>query len=667
MEFERAIFRVYERCIEGLRDEEGETESGVNSKSCKLFEILLCITATFFLFILIFLHVSFVGSAGCLNALLLEKNISKVHYDEVLIVNVDRRFGLNVDNSGADNLWRNNEDDSMEESTAEARMRKSRLLSDDPSSRATPSCRMRRNWSYKNLLGYKAVQDECETYYDENHPSSLFRRKHKPFLFLDRVIACVGRNIGVNSIFHNTHIYTRNLASYGGNSTSNITALIFNNTSHDNKGYRYIYDYEFAFDIGLLAMRDETRRKHNINTVNVTLSGEQCFGGRFLQTLLPLGGMDTLVINTVMSTVMEGGVLITSSGDYYMWNDMDTRKIRSFGQWLGTKIAIILLSFLSFFFISTTTALLVRVLISSGVVILFPFFWFIQWVGIANIINSRIISLSYPWIGVPLEMLRARNQTTSPFIISHVTRVIIYYAFYEACQLAFSMWFYGQSRPGAREMWIFAIMMLWEYYSMIYVRAAPTIQLFPRASFALYLILHFYIYSFQFGFHLLAILVMFLYLLSLMIHCVRKYEIDVYYRGIVNIDQPRQFYNALPWPTWNISLAPDYTVFLPLSHRSVPVYQMTPPDVGHTTNNNDTASAAGDNPTAYSRVVQSVSSLLSTVTGSSNGVSRNHGDALRNAPPEGVNMIQTPTSVHNTNGSATRRVVYSRIEEGQET
>lgn len=271
-----------------------------------------------------------------------------------------------------------------------------------------------------------------------------------------------------------------------------------------------------------------------------------------------------------------------------------------------------------------------------------------------------------------MEMLRARNQDTSPFIISHVTRVVVYYAFYEACQLAFSMWFYGQSRPGAREMWIFAIMMLWEYYSMIYVRAASTILLFPRASLALYLILHFYIYSFQFGFHLLAILVMFLYLLSLMIHCVRKYEIDVYYRGIVNIDQPRQLYNSLPWPTWNISLAPDYTVFLPLSHRSVPVYQMTPPDFGHTNINappNPTASENPDRPTLYSRIAQSISSVLGgggrngSILSGSNVV----GGSVSRSGSEGITMTQTPTSTNNASNSSVQRVVYSRIEEGQDT
>jgi hypothetical protein len=280
-----------------------------------------------------------------------------------------------------------------------------------------------------------------------------------------------------------------------------------------------------------------------------------------------------------MNTVGKGGMLMTKSGDYYSWRDRDIHPYKSIGDWIAFKLNVFFLSLFSFFFLSTTTALLVRVLISSGVVLLFPFFALLQYCGV-HVVNSRIISLSYPWIGVPMELLRSRNQSVTPFIIAHITRVVIFYSFYEACQLSFGIWFYDQARPGQRELWLFAIMMTWEYYSMIYVRSAGSIVLFPRASMALYLLYHFYLYSQPFGFHLLALLIMFLFLVSLMIHCVRKFELEAYFRGVVNIDQPRAIYNSLPWPSWNVALAPDFSVFLPLTSRSVSVYQNAVPAVG---------------------------------------------------------------------------------------
>ena len=61
MEFERAIYRVYERCLEGLHEEDADENAAINNKSCKLFEYLCLGAATFFLVALIILHFSFVG------------------------------------------------------------------------------------------------------------------------------------------------------------------------------------------------------------------------------------------------------------------------------------------------------------------------------------------------------------------------------------------------------------------------------------------------------------------------------------------------------------------------------------------------------------------------------------------------------------------------------
>jgi hypothetical protein len=35
--------------------------------------------------------------------------------------------------------------------------------------------------------------------------------------------------------------------------------------------------------------------------------------------LLPLGGIDTVVMNTLMYTLKKGGTLVSTTGDYYSW------------------------------------------------------------------------------------------------------------------------------------------------------------------------------------------------------------------------------------------------------------------------------------------------------------------------------------------------------------
>jgi hypothetical protein len=302
--------------------------------------------------------------------------------------------------------------------------------------------------------------------------------------------------------------------------------------------------------VGLLVLPEEMQASHRFSSVNVTLTGAECFGSptSLTKALLPLAGLDYLVMNQLMATFETPGHFLTASGDYFTWsrsqlprgkNEENRPPPPNPGEWLGMKFFVLISSLGAFFLMSSITALLVRVLISSGVVLLFPLFWLLQFIGL-HAINLRIISLSYPWIGVPMELLRARSLSSVPFVLSHISRVIVYYCLYASAQLAFSLWFYGNApSPSQQELWLCGLMMLWEYYSMIYVRSCGSILLFPKASICLFLIYHIYYYSFPSGLHLLALTVTALFLLFLMIHCIRAYEIKAFQQGLVSIDQPR--------------------------------------------------------------------------------------------------------------------------------
>lgn len=201
----------------------------------------------------------------------------------------------------------------------------------------------------------------------------------------------------------------------------------------------------------------------------------------------------------------------------------------------------------------------------------------LQALGFRGLLNTRIIALSYPWLGIPMEVLEAARQSTMPFILGHLTRMIVFYVLYQAAQVYFSVIFYNKMFPGPNELWLFALVMIWEYYSMLYVRSLNSIRVFPRLCLFAFLIYHFYRYSFPTGFHSLALFVMFLFSCWSMNHCLQKYEIVAYNRGDVTYDRPRAMYNYLPWPSWNASLPPEFSVFQPLSQRSVGVYQANVP------------------------------------------------------------------------------------------
>jgi len=608
MEFERAVFRVYERCMEGLRDE--VVEEGVDSrplKSCLFLEVLCLMVAGFLFIALITLHVSFVQNPGCLlHALQVQTNSSYLKADQILYINVERKFETN-----------------------------------------------------KNLRSY----DDDNYGRTSRKTKGLFQQQQQP-----------------SSVSFTEGSRYLKEGSKGSHISSN----------HSEDSYKErLYDFKYSSESSLLFLPYEMVAVHKFHTINVTLAGESCFGGSFLQGILPLGGVDTVILNFLMYSFkdsdQEEGSVLTGRPDqsFYKWSSSSLHPYKSVGEWLSFKIEILLLSLVCFFLLSTITALLVRVLISSGVVLLFPIFWLLQLFGFAGI-NLRIVSLSYPWIGVPLELLRARNQSATPFIIAHLSKVFVYYFLYQATQVVFAQYFYNQYQPGQAYLWIFVIMMLWEYYSMIYVRSSASIQLFPRASLGLFLVYHFYYFSFPSGFHVLAVVVLFFSLLFLMIHCIRMFEIKAFDRGLISLDQPRMIYNALPWPAWRASLAPDYTLMMPINMRSESAYHTNIPNRPHTGTPSDTpVTAANGSPpvptdsSGTSNVARGVPRMTAFPTtnvssGGSNYESADNDDAVDNdeelalsddalLPPDTCNESSSVGNLMQKGRGSATGVSYSRL------
>jgi hypothetical protein len=291
MEFERAIFRVYERCVEGLRDDDNEV---ITSKSCRIIEALTFFLATFFLFTLFSLHFTFVGHSRCLPQLLQMNGLTGISDDSIFQITLDNQ--LSPDGSGAHDV---------------------------------------------------SYQDGSVSPYE----FLLKNRRYRYYNIFNKILNIV--------------------------QSSNITNVI-DSTLVPNPNVTAYYDYEFTFNIGELVLPDKIRKDHDFKIINMTMSSDLCFGNSPIHYLLPLGGMDTVIINDFMYTFHKSGHLITANGDYYHWTKKDTQGYSSYEEWIIYKIYAIFLSVFVFFLLSTSTALLVRVLISSGVVLLLPIFYLFQ-------------------------------------------------------------------------------------------------------------------------------------------------------------------------------------------------------------------------------------------------------------------------------------------------
>src|SRR3546814_13494336 len=79
-------------------------------------------------------------------------------------------------------------------------------------------------------------------------------------------------------------------------------------------------------------------------------------------------------------------------------------------------------------------------------------------------------------------MRRNNNNPVLPFLLGHIFRLILYYGMYEACQLAWARLFYGENTPSPIQSWMYALFMIWEYFTMVYVRSYTSIRVFPRLS-----------------------------------------------------------------------------------------------------------------------------------------------------------------------------------------
>ena len=148
---------------------------------------------------------------------------------------------------------------------------------------------------------------------------------------------------------------------------------------------------------------------------------------------------------------------------------------------------------------------------------------------------------------------------------------------YQSAQVYFSLLFYSRIFPGANELWLFALVMLWEYFSMLYVRSLSSIRIFPRCCLFSFLLYHFYIYSYPSGFHSLALMLAFIFTCWSMCYCLQKFELPAYNRGDVSSDRPRALVNHLPWPSWAAALPPEFSIFQPLSERTINIYQADVP------------------------------------------------------------------------------------------
>eukprot|EP00804_Cyclotella_cryptica_P006398 CCRYP_014279-RA/>CCRYP_014279-RA protein AED:0.30 eAED:0.30 QI:401/1/1/1/1/1/4/570/1086 len=235
--------------------------------------------------------------------------------------------------------------------------------------------------------------------------------------------------------------------------------------------------YRFSIDDALLYLDEKSIYLHNITIVNVTVTerclstgsddGELTFLTAVGEFLSQIYGMDSIIINQLMFGIrsvdgshLGGYVQSMETKERWGWRKDQIEAYdgkTSIAQWIARKLGVLFMSLLAFFLITSVTSLIVRVLTSSGVVLMFPLFSFFRRMGVPGA-DERILALSYPWIGTARRAIRSNHtHPQSHLVWAHMTKIVLYYVMYEACQAAWSIVLYAKSIPEALPVWIYGL------------------------------------------------------------------------------------------------------------------------------------------------------------------------------------------------------------------
>lgn len=83
---------------------------------------------------------------------------------------------------------------------------------------------------------------------------------------------------------------------------------------------------------------------------------------------------------------------------------------------------------------------------------------------------------------------------------------------------------------------------------------------------------HFYFYSVPYGWFDVALLSWAGLMVHSMVYTILALEIPAFSRGAVSIEFPREVYSKLGWPEWSSAIPNEWTLFLPLNSRYIPLH-----------------------------------------------------------------------------------------------
>ncbi|KAI8556823.1 hypothetical protein RHMOL_Rhmol05G0285500 [Rhododendron molle] len=241
--------------------------------------------------------------------------------------------------------------------------------------------------------------------------------------------------------------------------------------------------YLYTMEKGYFLLPEGARSRHNIRTVNISISARHsCFGNRWQQLLINrLVGYDTILMNSLLSSPGQGFLYNYQTKEFYnlTYAHEQPESSAKFGDYLVTKCGVLMMSLFVFF---TTT-----------------------------------MSVSFTLRETQTRMLKF---TVCAWFLQIMIGILFFlFEFYDDQLLAFM---------------VLILVWLCELFTLISVRTPISMKFFPRFFLLYFLVFHIYFFSYTYGFSYLALSTTASFMQHLILYFWNRFEVPALQRFMQN-------------------------------------------------------------------------------------------------------------------------------------
>ncbi|XP_060186049.1 membralin-like protein At1g60995 [Lycium barbarum] len=259
--------------------------------------------------------------------------------------------------------------------------------------------------------------------------------------------------------------------------------------------------YLYTKEKGYLLLPEEARLRHNIRTINISISARHsCFGNRWQQLLINrLVGYDTILMNSLLNSPGEGYLYNHQTKEFYnlTYAHEQPESSARFGDYLVTKCGVLMMSLFVFF----TTTMSVSFTLRET--------------------QTRMLKFT-----VQLQHHARHRLPTFQLIFVHVIESLVFvpimigilfflFEFYDDQLLAFM---------------VLIFVWLCELFTLISVRTPISMKYFPRFFLLYFLVFHIYFFSYSYGFSYLALSTTAAFMQHLILYFWNRFEVPALQR-----------------------------------------------------------------------------------------------------------------------------------------